>query len=110
MYRARSVARVARASSVMRIIVLLPPAIRSMKGPMSGVTIANGAMVKRRYRAIFGLAESGSRKKSEPASATAIIASAAALERCVIAILVNGLRGGFVSLTLTVSGYVNLSK
>ncbi len=110
MYRARSVARVARASSVMRIIVLRPPAIRSMKGPMSGVTIANGAMVKRRYRAIFGLAESGSRKKSEPASATAIIASAAALERCVIAILVNGLRGGFVSLTLTVSGYVNLSK
>ena len=70
----------------------------------------SGAMVKRRYRAIFGLAESGSRKKSEPASATAIIASAAALERCVIAILVNGLRGGFVSLTLTVSGYVNLSK
>jgi hypothetical protein len=81
MYKAKSVARTARAKRVIRIIVLLPPEMRSINGPIKGVTIAKGAIVRSRYKAIFGRAEPGSRKKREPANATAIIASEAAPER-----------------------------
>ena len=56
-----------------------PPRRRSMRGPMRGPTIANGAIVKMRYRATFGRAASGSRlKNNDPASAIVNSASPAA--------------------------------
>ena len=64
---------------------------RSTSGPIRGATIANGAMVRARYRITRGRAAStDTLKKSEPASETAKNASALALTACTCASRANG--------------------
>ena len=76
MWRIMSRATASRPTLVTRIMARRPPGIRSMMGPISGVTSANGAIVRARYRAIRSRAASGlMEKKIDPARATAMTAS-----------------------------------
>ena len=73
MWRAMKNASNARTTSEPMIIPRRPPRARSIAGPSSGVTMANGAIVSTRYNATRQRASEGSmEKKIEPASATAI--------------------------------------
>ena len=48
-----------------------PPRVRSINGPSTGATIANGAIVNTRYSSTFGrAAPTPTSKNSEPASET----------------------------------------
>ena len=72
-------AAITRPRLIARIISRLPPAYRSMIGPMRGLTTANGAIVRARYKPTLHRAALGSiEKNNDPANATVIIASPAA--------------------------------
>ena len=84
-------ASTARPAVVTRIIIRRPPRIRSIAGPISGVTTANGAMVNNNAKATRPLDSSGLiAKKIEPARAAAMAPSAAALIACRRAKRMNG--------------------
>ena len=88
-------ATTSRPRLVTRIMARRPPGIRSMTGPISGVTTANGAMVRARYRAMRLRAASGLiEKKIDPARATAITASVAVAAAWTRARRWNGLYAG----------------
>ena len=68
-----------------------PPGMRSMTGPTTGATTANGAIVSSRKSATLLRACAGSvLKNTDPARATAITASPAAIAAWVRASRVNG--------------------
>ena len=75
--------RNARRASVTPIAQRRPCRNRSRNGPISGATMANGAMVSSRNWATWGRAWSVGRvKNSVPASDTATVASPAAARNC----------------------------
>src|SRR5262245_12662993 len=76
-------ARNARANIAVASAQRRPWRSRSRRGPTTGATIANGAMVIRRYRATLPRASpSGTSKKSVPAKDTAMRVSPAELIAC----------------------------
>ena len=81
----------ARAPAMRAIVRRRPPGIRSIAGATSGASTVNGAIVMTRKRATRHRAARGSvSKNTEPARATATIASPAAIAACVRASRVNG--------------------
>ena len=78
MWNTSSSATAQRPKVVTKIMARRPPGIRSMAGPIKGVTTAKGAMVSPRYKATRQRAASGlMEKKIDPASAAATTASVA---------------------------------
>lgn len=76
--------RLTRTSVTIWITSRLPPAIRSIAGPISGATNKNGTKLIPRKSSTRLRAASASRLNStESASATAIAASPAAIDACV---------------------------